>query len=631
MPVDDTAVRSEHWVLAPSLAAAICINVGFRGEALVTALAVAKAESDLDAWVQNNSANDYKWGPAVGLFQVRTLRNPSAASGLDRQRVLADMKYPARNAKFAYELSKGGKNWKPWTAYTNGSYRKFIEQAREWALNPDEEKANTKGAPSVPLTDNDWIDEDRRPLPIVLGGDAHPGDLGNRIVSATLDYSMAQASLATFELEDQDASLLRSAKLSEGTPLRVAKQRHIVTSVGAKQGPGSPHITMEAQPAGIVRLRGVTPAKVTGMSAVQFARRLAKTAGMPFAGGPASPKISITPEEVQVAGSQTAADLDPTLGLIHGTRKENAWEVLLRLAEESTGYICFESGGTLYFATQQWLYQHAGVVYVQVGNASFADARRGTAIRAIGFPDIRRAIKRDSRNLAYRHAEVTVDLPPGPGYAALPGKRMWMAEPTGIIDDSRPLLIQRSRVMDGDSTAFVRVDAASYSAPGDTESQPSTVHDKGAGSRGSGTSQNGWPASSNPAAIGIGNWKVPGSPVSLRVANIASKLLIYVASEFDANVEPLIPGICGGYNYRTIAGTSTISNHGSGTAIDLNWTHHAQGKRGTFSAGQVREIRRILADCKGCIRWGGDYNGSYVDEMHFEVIADPSVVKSRFG
>src|SRR5690606_29299311 len=47
--------------------------------------------------------------------------------------------------------------------------------------------------------------------------------------------------------------------------------------------------------------------------------------------------------------------------------------------------------------------------------------------------------------------------------------------------------------------------------------------------------------------------------------------------------------------------------------------------RGTFTAPQVRAIRRILDDLGGALKWGGDYQRR-ADEMHFEIDATPSRV-----
>lgn len=100
-------------------------------------------------------------------------------------------------------------------------------------------------------------------------------------------------------------------------------------------------------------------------------------------------------------------------------------------------------------------------------------------------------------------------------------------------------------------------------------------------------------------------------------------ILLYVLRYFDTHVEDLIPSQTGGYSYRRISGSSKWSNHASATALDLNWQKHPQGRRGTFSAAQVRQIRHILSVCEGVVRWGGDYRTT-PDEMHFEINVTPS-------
>ncbi|WP_181272843.1 peptidoglycan-binding protein [Brevibacterium oceani] len=111
----------------------------------------------------------------------------------------------------------------------------------------------------------------------------------------------------------------------------------------------------------------------------------------------------------------------------------------------------------------------------------------------------------------------------------------------------------------------------------------------------------------------------------MRKGDVAT-VLSYVANRFHSEVELLVwPGNWG-YAERTIRGNSTtLSNHASGTAIDLNAPRHPLGKVGTFSSAQKGRIKKILADCGGVVRWGGNYNGRK-DEMHFEINAGTAAV-----
>lgn len=135
-------------------------------------------------------------------------------------------------------------------------------------------------------------------------------------------------------------------------------------------------------------------------------------------------------------------------------------------------------------------------------------------------------------------------------------------------------------------------------------------------------SQNGYSANDVNLTTSI---SVPGGKIRVRKGSVAI-IMQYIAEQFHSNVEALKwPGNWG-YAERPIRGSSTtLSNHSSGTAIDLNAPRHPLGKRGTFSSTQVKEIRKILKACEGVIRWGGDYN-SRKDEMHFEINAGQAAV-----
>lgn len=140
------------------------------------------------------------------------------------------------------------------------------------------------------------------------------------------------------------------------------------------------------------------------------------------------------------------------------------------------------------------------------------------------------------------------------------------------------------------------------------------------------TSQNGWSVSTNKAAIGVVDFKVEGVsfPGGVRKGDVAT-VLGYVVERLHKEVEKLHSGWCWGYDYKPIEGSSTISNHASGTAVDFNAPNHPMGSSGTFSATQVATIHKILAVCSGCVRWGGDYTGRK-DEMHFEINCTPATL-----
>ena len=135
------------------------------------------------------------------------------------------------------------------------------------------------------------------------------------------------------------------------------------------------------------------------------------------------------------------------------------------------------------------------------------------------------------------------------------------------------------------------------------------------------TSYNGWPASKEQAEIGIKAYKVEGTSLKLRCAEKVAPLLINFAKEFNELIEPLEGGALDdwGYCYRDVRGVpGKLSNHGSGTAIDLNASKHPLGKVGTFDAAKVPMIKALAK--KYGLTWGGDW--ARKDEMHFEINLD---------
>jgi len=142
------------------------------------------------------------------------------------------------------------------------------------------------------------------------------------------------------------------------------------------------------------------------------------------------------------------------------------------------------------------------------------------------------------------------------------------------------------------------------------------------------TSYNGWPASKDQAEIGIKAYAVEGTSLKLRCAEKVAPLLINFAKEFNELIEPLEGGALDdwGYCYRMVRGTTDkLSNHSSGTAIDLNASKHPLGQLGTFDATKVPMLRALAH--KYGLTWGGDYK-SRKDEMHFEIALNPEKVRA---
>ncbi|MFC0622805.1 M15 family metallopeptidase [Kribbella deserti] len=117
---------------------------------------------------------------------------------------------------------------------------------------------------------------------------------------------------------------------------------------------------------------------------------------------------------------------------------------------------------------------------------------------------------------------------------------------------------------------------------------------------------------------------IPGTVRKIRLRKgDTGWLLRHFAAWFDKHIETIDhDGQLDdwGYAERPIRGSKkTLSNHASGTAIDLNAPEHPLGVWNTFTSAQETKIRQQLKIYEGCIRWGGDYKNGRPDEMHFEI------------
>ena len=144
-------------------------------------------------------------------------------------------------------------------------------------------------------------------------------------------------------------------------------------------------------------------------------------------------------------------------------------------------------------------------------------------------------------------------------------------------------------------------------------------------------SHNGWKASKDAAEIHIISVPIEGTKVKVRCAKAVAPLIAGFCAEFHKLIEPIDEGKLDdwGYAFRMVRGsTDKLSNHSSGTAIDLNATQHPLGKVGTFPSEKVPMIR-ALAKKYGMI-WGGDFRHRK-DEMHFEIAITPAKAAALIG
>ena len=109
--------------------------VGFEGKALRTAWAVAMKESNGRPLAHNKNANT--GDNSYGIYQINMIGDlgPARREKFDLK-TNADLFDPVTNAKIAYFMTAGGKNWSSWNIYPgqyNGErYEAFLDR---FALN----------------------------------------------------------------------------------------------------------------------------------------------------------------------------------------------------------------------------------------------------------------------------------------------------------------------------------------------------------------------------------------------------------------------------------------------------------------------------------------------------------------
>lgn len=103
-----------HWALA------LAHHCGFRGQRLVTGVAVMTAESGrwTKAWHKNLDDDGVVTSIDRGLWQINSKFHPSI--------VWPDVYDPVANTTYAAKISNKGRYYKPWAAFTSGAYKQFM-------------------------------------------------------------------------------------------------------------------------------------------------------------------------------------------------------------------------------------------------------------------------------------------------------------------------------------------------------------------------------------------------------------------------------------------------------------------------------------------------------------------------
>jgi hypothetical protein len=110
-------------------------NAGYRGKSLDLAVAIARAESGWKTDAYNSIGNVA--GVDRGLMQINSYFHPQISDKCAYD--------PQCAMNYSYTLSKQGKDFSPWVAYTNDSYRRYLTSTERVA----QVQPETRNQPSV--------------------------------------------------------------------------------------------------------------------------------------------------------------------------------------------------------------------------------------------------------------------------------------------------------------------------------------------------------------------------------------------------------------------------------------------------------------------------------------------------
>ncbi|MFB9406754.1 transglycosylase SLT domain-containing protein [Dactylosporangium matsuzakiense] len=116
-PAQASPARAGLTATGADLCAQVGYNAGFRGNPLVTAVAVAMAESRCNpsAYAYNGASGDCPSGSTDrGLWQINNCYHPTVSDTCAYD--------PQCNANAAYSISGAGSSWTQWTTYRTGDY-----------------------------------------------------------------------------------------------------------------------------------------------------------------------------------------------------------------------------------------------------------------------------------------------------------------------------------------------------------------------------------------------------------------------------------------------------------------------------------------------------------------------------
>lgn len=344
--------------------ARVAYDAGFRGERLVTAVAIAIGESDGRVEIVNSIG-------CVGLWQINQPVHVSAHPKWTR----AWLQNAAHNAEAAAVLSGKGANWNPWSVYTSGSYKSHMAAARAGAQGigdpppgggggrgggkgggkDDDGKGggkddtdNPRKPPKPPRAEPDPDPRVRLGQVIVHGGKLRE-NITQAVTGASLTWSVTEVTQLALTVADPGFDLWRDGVFAKGVAVayREPGMKDLslrVTSINLDGGAaGTGGFTVNCRSEGVWKLkkrRGSLVMKKA--SPTEFVEAECKAAGLKCVAQPSSQRGQVK-RDIPAKGDDSK-----------GSEKPSSWTTFQRLATE-LGYVVFEFMDTVYFGKPTWL------------------------------------------------------------------------------------------------------------------------------------------------------------------------------------------------------------------------------------------------------------------------------------
>ena len=174
---------------------------------------------------------------------------------------------------------------------------------------------------------------------ILISGitDREQANISPFVTRLDVSWTMDAVSQLSFDITDPNLKIWNANYLQKRRELTYKGSTFEIATRALGPGLGaSPKITVEARRAQIQKMkRDKNPEAYSGTSPTDYARIVAERFGLKFVG-------------------QTTAASKTLIQASTDTTKESVWDVLTRMASEAKFQV-FESDGTLYFASQDWL------------------------------------------------------------------------------------------------------------------------------------------------------------------------------------------------------------------------------------------------------------------------------------